>query len=142
MIEVRRVCAEDVIDIRHAVLRIGYPRETAYFDKDNLAATFHVGGFLDGKHVGVATFQREDYLGTEGYRLRGMGVLPEAQSNGVGAEMLKFGENTLLEMGVNFCWCHARIGAIYFYAHNRWERIGDIFEVPDVGLHYIMLKHL
>lgn len=142
LIEVKRVCAEDVIDIRHAVLRIGYPRETAYFDKDNHADTFHVGGFLGGRHLGVATFQKEGYHGTEGYRLRGMGVLSEARSMGVGAEMLKFGEKTLKELGVNFCWCHARIGAINFYEQNGWERVGGIFEVPDVGPHYIMFKHL
>lgn len=142
MIDVRKVRADDIIEIRHAVLRIGYPRETAYFDKDGLDTTFHIGGFLDRRHVGVVTFQKESYEDIAGYRLRGMGVLPDAQGKGVGAAMLAYGERTLCDMKVNFCWCHARIGAIGFYSQNGWERAGELFEVPDVGPHYIMLKHL
>ena len=145
MIAVREIPPELTYDIRHIVLRGGLPRESCYWDTDKVPGTFHLGGFLGERQVGVATFQTEPYPGgepdgPEEYRLRGMAVLPDARGEGVGTLMLKAGEDRARRLGIAALWCDARIGAVEFYKRNGWAVASAQFDIPTAGPHYRMRK--
>ncbi len=144
MISVKPISAVETVSIRHSVLRAGQPVETCSWDRDSDADTFHLGGYLDGRHVGVCTFQREPFPGEDApiYRLRGMAVLPEARGEGVGALMLAAGEDRVRNMGVPEVWCDARIGAVPFYQKCGWEIVSGLFEIEGVGPHHRMRRNL
>lgn len=144
MISVREIPTIDTYAIRHSVLREGMPIESCYWDTDENEGTFHLGGFINGTQTGVSTFQKEMFpdTGENAYRLRGMAVLPESRSEGIGSLMLLAGEDRVRNMGFKLIWCHARIGAVAFYQRNGWKTIGDVFDIPTAGPHYLMTKDL
>ena len=39
-------------------------------------------------------------------------------------------------------WCNARENAVNFYKKNRYQIIGESFNIKDIGLHYLMYKVL
>ncbi|MDR1669051.1 MAG: GNAT family N-acetyltransferase [Oscillospiraceae bacterium] len=145
MISVKPIPRELTYDIRHAVLREGLPRESCYWDTDTLPGAFHLGGWLEGRQAGVATFQPEadpDEPDVPAYRLRGMAVLPDARGCGVGALMLLSGEDRVRQTGITRLWCDARIGAVGFYRKHGWESVGEAYDIPTAGLHCRMKKKL
>jgi GNAT superfamily N-acetyltransferase len=145
MIVVREIPPGLTYDIRHIVLRQGMPRESCYWETDRLPGAFHLGGWVEDRMAGVATFQPEEdpeYPGRPAYRLRGMAVLPEMRKQGVGALMLLTGEDRIFQMGIAGLWCDARIGAVDFYLSHGWTRHGELFDIPTAGPHYRMRKTL
>lgn len=132
-------------DIRHIVLRDGLPRESCFWETDRLPGVFHLGGWIDNRQVGTATFQPDhnpDFPEEPAYRLRGMAVLPDARGFGVGALMLLTGMDRVRQLGVPLLWCDARIGAVPFYTRYGWVQYGECFEIPSAGTHYRMRKTL
>lgn len=144
MISVKPIKTEDTISIRHAVLRAGKPVETCYWEGDGDADTFHIGGFLDGEQVGVCTFMKVPFPGSDEpiYRLRGMAVLSDHWRAGVGALMLAAGEDRVRGLGVDHIWCEARLNAVPFYEKFGWEIVGERFDIHGIGPHYRMRKDL
>src|ERR1051325_11728212 len=86
---------EDIVDLRHVVLREGLPRSEAIFKGDELPTSHHFAAFADGKCVGCATFHLNEWEGKPAYQLRGMATAPELRSGGIGTELLKLAEETL-----------------------------------------------
>ena len=80
MIQVRRARPEEVIDLRHAVLRAGLPRETAVFPGDDAPDTVHVVA-VDGTGgiVGCATMLKNSWQAEGVWQVRGMAVSPTLQ---------------------------------------------------------------
>lgn len=135
---------EEIVGLRHAVLRPGLPVESAAFDGDDDAATLHAGAFdAAGDCVGCASFMREDYEGRPAYRLRGMATRGDAQQRGVGRRLLAFcTEWILANSDVRLLWCNARIEACGFYEREGWRIDSEVFEIPTVGPHYRMVREV
>ncbi len=144
MIAVKPILSEDTVDIRQKVLRAGLSPDTCRWSEDDALTTFHLGGFLNDRLVGVSTFQKEPFPGDgdADYRLRGMAVLSELRGQGVGSLMLLAGEDRLRGRGYAAIWCQARVAAVPFYQKNGWVSLGDVFDVPGVGPHFLMIKDL
>ncbi len=64
------------------------------------------------------------------------------RSKGFGKMLVKEAEQILLDKNVNFIWCKARVSARGFYKSLNYKIIGDLFDVPKVGKHYLMFKDL
>lgn len=144
-IKIRQIKGVDTIPIRHAILRKGKPVEACPIPQDNLDSTFHFGLFHKNKLVGVSTFvmDKSSYFNDlKQYRLRAMAVLEDYQGNNLGKQLLTHGVNFLKEKNINRLWFNARISAINFYKNNGFETIGDIFDIQNVGEHYVMHKKL
>lgn len=145
-IEVRRITAYETLAVRWPVLRSGFPRESAVFDGDEAPATLHLGGFIEGRLVGVASIyavampERREV--SEAWQLRGMATLPEVRSFGVGRALLMACEAAARERGAQFVWCNARVTAAEFYRKNGWLVSGAEFDIPTVGPHYRMFREL
>lgn len=76
------------------------------------------------------------------YQLRGMAVLEEYQGKGVGKILLTFAENLAKEKDTQTLWMNARVSALDFYRNSGYKILGEVFEVPGIGPHYVMFKKL
>jgi predicted GNAT family N-acyltransferase len=141
---IRQARTEEVIDLRHAILRTGLPRELAYFDGDEEATTHHVVAELDRKVVGCATVLQRPWNGVPAWQVRGMAVAPEIRGGGIGAMLLHELER-IVERDANHSlqlWCNARVPARRFYEQHGWVVASDEFEIQHAGPHVKMVKRL
>lgn len=145
-VQIRRARADEVVDLRHVILRAGLGRATAEFDGDHDAQTIHIAGFTtENVVVACASFLRRDHPDSRepAWQLRGMAVRQDLQGRRLGARLLEFGERAIREHdGPRLLWCNARIPAAAFYERNGWTRQGDEFIVETAGPHVRMFKRL
>jgi GNAT superfamily N-acetyltransferase len=134
---------EDVIDLRHVVLREGLPRSEAIFKGDELPTSHHFAAFADGKCVGCATFHLNEWEGRPAYQLRGMATDSGFRSGGIGTALLELAEETLRKAGpIRQLWCNARTPALNFYKKQGWKVVSEEFFIPTAGPHFRMIKTL
>lgn len=142
-IEVRAATADEVIELRHAVLRPGFPREAAIFPLDRDPATHHFVAIADGgRIVGCVTISRPRPIGddVDAIQLRAMAVAEDFRSAGIGRKLLaRVDEHVrLLPPPRPLLWCNARVGAIRFYERCGWTVVSDVFDSPPAGPHVKM----
>jgi GNAT superfamily N-acetyltransferase len=134
---------EEIIDLRHVVLREGLPRSEAIFKGDEAPTSLHFAAYADEKCVGCATFHLNEYEGKPAYQLRGMATDPEFRSGGIGTTLLKLAEDTLRAAGpIRQLWCNARTPALHFYKKQGWKVVSEEFFIPTAGPHVRMTKSL
>tara|TARA_R110002033_G_scaffold141375_4_gene179966 strand:- start:33071 stop:33529 length:459 start_codon:yes stop_codon:yes gene_type:complete len=141
----RQITAQETYRVRHAVLRKGKPIESCVFEGDDLATTFHIGGFVSDKLVAVASFYKkknEKYSFSNAAQLRGMAVLGAYHGCGYGQQLLLYSEQLLTEKKVHVLWMNARIAALGFYSKLNYQTIGTVFDIPKVGEHFVMFKKM
>jgi len=144
-ITIKQISSIETYLVRHPVLRAGRPIEDCEFSGDNLESTIHLGLYYNNTLAGVATFLKQDNsVFNEGsnYQLRGMAVLKRHQGKKLGKALLKHGEALLKSKGISLVWFNAREVAISFYKRNGYTIIGDSFEIPIIGIHFVMYKKL
>lgn len=145
---VRACSSEEIIDLRHRVLRQGLPREAAIFAGDRESGSIHFAAFAtrDGDESAVccATFHVEPYQQEPAWRLRGMATDAEFRGQGVGRAVLSFAQEQLLERapGRRLLWCNARLAAVPFYEAQGWQVVSELFDIPTAGPHHVMVKRL
>jgi GNAT superfamily N-acetyltransferase len=130
--------AEDLVPLRHAVLRPTLTVDTARFPGDLDPTTIHLCGRLDGRVVGCASFMAVPFEGRPAYQLRGMATDALVRGTGVGARLLAHGSRLLAERGVALMWCNARCSAIGFYERQGWRVVSAEFDIPVAGPHVQM----
>lgn len=105
--------------------------------------SFHVGCFLQGDLIGIASFNseaQENFIAHNPYRLRGMATHSDHQNKGVGRQTLEFGFAQLALRQCDFIWCNARQTAFPFYEKMGMTLHGPLFDIPTIGPHKIMYK--
>ena len=144
LVAIQQVAADDVIDLRHAVLRAGLPRDAAVFEGDDLPTTMHFGAiFEDGTLVACASFLLNSYEGQPAWQLRGMATHPDFRSLGLGGALLEAAEMMIVRKSpVRFLWCNARTPALNFYQRQGWSPVSEVFEIPTAGPHVRMTRRL
>jgi len=138
---IKFIPVDDVFNIRNIVLREGkMPAGQPRFPSDDLEGAFHLGYFVDGVLVCVASFHPENYgeFNGSGYQLRGMATLEEHRGKNIGNQLLNFAIVYLRGQKANYIWCNARKKAAAFYKNLGFEIISPEFEVPNIGPHYVM----
>jgi predicted GNAT family N-acyltransferase len=136
----RQAAFDEIIALRHAVLRPGLPPESAAFDGDDAPDTHHFGAFDGGAAVGCLSFMRRDRDG-EAHQLRGMATAAAVRGAGVGRALLAFADEALVAAtGIHGLWCNARVESIGFYERVGWVVVSDVFDVPGVGPHRVMVR--
>jgi len=144
-IKIEVITGEQTLPVRHAVLRKGKPIEACPIPEDNLETTYHFGLFYNKKLVAVSSFVADKspyFEESNQYRLRAMGVLEDYQGLKLGRQLLNFGVHFLKEKNVERLWFNARIIAVNFYKNNGFDTIGNIFDIPKVGDHFVMHKKI
>ena len=139
---IRRISGPEVIDLRHTVLREGLPRETAIFPGDDDPNARHYGAFENGRLLGCVTLHPSKWEDSPAFQLRGMAVVPDLQSRGIGKSLIDFLEQDLSANPIRQLWCNARVPAADFYSKLGWRIVSDVFEIPTAGPHVRMTKCL
>ena len=152
-LEIRQLSAEQVRQMRHTVLRPHQPPEQLVYPKDDIEQTFHLGAYVDGKQVSIASFLYDDHpeLRSPGfqYRIRGMATLPEYRAQGLGTKLIEVGVDIIKE-NISIVtegekrriWCNARESAFEFYEKCGFEIVGEMFEIEGIGSHKIMWREV
>lgn len=136
---------KDIIELRHLVLRTGRPIETCNFSGDDKSDTFHFSAIAANQVVGCVSFmnaKHQSFNVDSSYQLRGMAVSNLHRGMKVGARLLSYAENVLLEKGLDFIWCNVREKAVPFYQKQSYKCHSDFFEIPEIGSHVVMYKFL
>src|SRR5688572_13633278 len=89
-VQVREAALDDVIDLRHRVLREGLPRESAVFAGDQDPGSRHFAAVCDGRVVGCATLHASRWQDEPAWQLRGMATAPDFRGRRIGRAMLAF----------------------------------------------------
>ena len=143
MIVIKEIKAEDTYPIRKSILRKGMT--LSYEMKgDQESETLHLGLFESGQLFCIGSFMKSSYKLFNGvqYQLRGMAAVKSAQGKGFGKLLLEEAEKTLKNQGVEILWCNARTVALGFYKKLGYQTVGDVFQVEQVGPHFLMFKKL
>lgn len=133
----QQVSLSDVIPLRHRVLRAGQALETCYFEGDEAPVTKHYAWIEDGLICSIATVMYSPKLLDDemtSFQLRGVATEPEMAGSGLGS---KFLQSLHQEIGASW-WCNARAVAVSFYKRNGLVVVGSPFDIPGIGLHYVM----
>lgn len=143
MIVIREIKAEDTYPIRKSILRNGMTLSHE-MSGDHEAETLHLGLFQAGELVCVGSFMKASKAIFEGsqFQLRGMASTNNSQGKGFGKLLLTEAEKTLKNQGVEILWCNARTIALGFYKKLGYQIVGDVFQVEQVGPHFLMFKKL
>ncbi len=134
--------SQDLYPLRHEVLWQHKPESECGIEPDTLETTFHIGA-LDEKStiIGTSTFILETNPAIEAekqYRLRAMATHPSSRGSGLGKEMIRKAMGMLKEKGIEVLWCDARLKASGFYKNLGFKTKGDVYQVPEIGPHYLM----
>ncbi len=147
------ITLEAAFELRRAVLRPWLTLQEARAPYAGVDEHFHVGAKAEGQVVGTAGFVTEtqpDYDGTvfrtRQWRLRGMATEPAFQGCGLGSRVLDFGIGelarrlTLRGEARAVLWCNGRTPAQSFYERHGFRAIGEVFETPGTGPHYVFWR--
>ena len=142
-VELRPARMEEVIDLRHVVLREGLPRSEAIFPGDELPTSRHYAAFHDGRTVCCVTLHASQWEGEPAWQLRGMATSDDFRGRGIGKTLMGMLEaDVRANSPVHLLWCNARVPAARFYQEQGWTIRSDVFEIPTAGPHYRMSKRL
>jgi len=146
-ITICRVSIEQIIQLRHRLLRAGLPAEAAQFPGDSDSTTWHVGVFYpsppdeNAPAVSCASFMLNSYKEEPAWQLRGMCTDNPHQGRGFGGKLLMCAQAAILKVSnVRFFWCNARVPALPFYQKHGWVVDSEVFDIPTAGPHRKMVK--
>lgn len=141
---IRTASAQEVLDLRHRVLRTGLSREEASFDGDEDPLTRHFAAVDQaGTVAGCATIMLSTWEGKTAWRLRGMAVEEGWRSKGVGSALLRAIDASITTdatLPVPQLWCNARTPAVAFYKRNGWVVASEEFDIETAGPHFRMTR--
>jgi GNAT superfamily N-acetyltransferase len=143
-VEFRITTVDEILPLRHAILRAGRPIETARFAGDDDPRSLHLAGISGRRMIACLTFLPHPLDDRPAWQLRGMAVGDQFQGQGIGGRLLAHAEQLLRQpSGAKIlCWCNARVTAARFYESHGWQRLGEAFDIPEVGAHIRMSKIL
>jgi len=137
-VQVREVPLARTRALRQAVLR---PHERVEdMAAHEPAGAFAVGAF-DGEALVAVGFIAAD--GEPGaWRVRAMATEPHARGGGAGRAVLDALVAHARAHGGSRVWCNARVGARSFYERAGWRIASEEFEIPGIGIHFVMERSL
>ncbi len=140
---IRAIEAAQTRALRSAILRPNRPPEDSIYPSDDARDALHLGTFDGDKIVGIASIYRESWpldANFKAYRLRGMAVDPAFQRRGIGAALVREALGHIKAQGGEVLWCNAREIALDFYRALGFESVGNEFEIPGIGPHFLMRR--
>jgi GNAT superfamily N-acetyltransferase len=143
--ELRRIPAAETRYLRHVVLRPHQRPEELVYPGDDAPDTVHLGLYVEGQQLGVASLYREARPGSPSsteWRLRGMAVLASQQGKGYGGRPAPGLHRSRGASWRHPLWCNARTTASGFYTGLGFVVEGQEFELPGIGPHYLMWRGL
>ncbi len=148
-IAITRITAAGTRPLRHAVLRPDKPAAQLINPGDDAPEAVHFGAILDDEIVGIATIYREPMPDDErseqaskSWRLRGMATAAKVRRTGLGGKLLQACIDHVCANDDVLLWCNARLIAVEFYKAHGFQTRGELFDIPPIGLHYVMWREV
>ena len=143
VIDIREISPEMTLPIRREVLRNNsIPINSCQFEWDFHKESFHLGAFIGNKIIGIISMLNTAENHLDKRRLRGMAVVNSHQKMGIGSKLIDKAEELLMSKNVSFIWLKARECAMDFYKKKGYEKVGNSFNIPEIGLHFRCEKKL
>lgn len=142
---VGEISAHETHDLRHRYLRPEEPMSAVDYAEDGNPGAIHFGYTLDGRLVGVASLYHEPSPvegGTSDWRLRGMVVEQDQRGGGIGRALIDRCIEHIAPRGGRRIWCNARMTVSRYYEQVGFAGVGDVFELPRIGPHRLMVREL
>src|SRR5690606_879618 len=127
MIQIKKISADEAIDLRHQILRMNLPKKESIFEGDYDKTTLHLGAFHKK--------ETEAFKVNPVYRLTGLSVDETFRGKGIGSKLIEKGLSILSEKQSIFVWCFARDTAIDFYKKNGFLLKIQQVIIPNIGSH-------
>ena len=137
MLEIRSATFEEILNLRHAVLRAGRPLESAYYPGDESGAGVHWGAWSGSELTACVSLYSVEGPSTQ---LRGAATAPHWRNQGIGEALMRAAIAAWWadERAPRDLWCNARVAAITLYERLGFVAEGERFEFPQVGPHQRM----
>lgn len=142
---IRPVAVEEVRPLRQAILRPHLPPEYSVYAGDEAAEALHLGAFVDGRLVGVASALHEARPGEAdagAWRLRGVAVLEPFRGHGVGRRLVEACVAHARAQGGTRLWFNAAARARVFYERMGFKVEGEELVSPETGPYYFMWREI
>ncbi len=142
-IKVKKITYLETFPVRSAVLRQGKPIETCFFLGDDANDSTHFGLFVNDNLTGVASVfkvNNDNFDKNMQFQLRGMAVLDGFQGLGYGNLILEEVCKFVKAENADVLWFNAREKAVPFYQNFGFSILGNSFEIPEIGTHFVMFK--
>lgn len=140
--DVRPITAVETRPLRQQVLRPQQSVEEMVFGCDAHPDALHLGAFQRGRLIGITSVAPSPMPGIEAepgaWQMRGMAVLPGAQGQGVGRQLVDACVAHVKSQGAHTLWCNGRTSALAFYTRLGFTAIGEEFVVPHSGPHFVL----
>src|SRR5207248_503103 len=142
----RRAAIDEIYQLRFNVLR---PKQTPiklHFDGDGAEPpqTWHFGAFTpERRNIACLTLFASEWESRPAIQLRGMAVVPEFRSTGMGRKLLLTAQAAVANDPAARdwqWWCNARTEAIGFYEKLGWQIASEEFMIEGVGPHKKMVR--
>jgi GNAT superfamily N-acetyltransferase len=140
---IKEIQSSETYLVRQEELRKGKPLETCHFEGDDEKTTKHFGIELNEKIIGIVSVYQVNsqlFFNENQFQIRGMAVLEAHQQKGYGALLIERAEKYCFEKNASVIWFNAREKAVPFYEKNGYQTKGNSFEIPEVGIHFVMFK--
>jgi predicted GNAT family N-acyltransferase len=144
-VRIEQVRVEVVRRLRGEVLRPGLPTQLSIYPSDALPEAQHFAAWFNNKIIGVASIHPEPLRGFENekaWRLRGMAVAVDFQGKGIGKLILHQCLHFIKQFNAEILWCNGRTNALGFYQSFGFVTLGDQFQVPHSGAHFVMILQI
>src|SRR5690625_7224126 len=109
---IKQITPEETYEIRESVFQKKHKNDTYQYESDHFKGSFHLGAFIDGQLVSVASFLRENnnlFEEIHQYSLQGMATLEEYKGQQIGSKLIKYGEKVLKQKHERLLWCYAKL---------------------------------
>lgn len=144
--QIRTISADETLALRQAVLRQHQETHECVFAHDTDAESFHLGAFAGGQLIAISSFLKDSHPDLpqpeSQFRIRGMATLPDYRKQGIGMALLTEGLSRLRQRHATSVWCNARETALGFYKRAGFVTVGERFELPGIGAHYVMWREV
>lgn len=137
MLTIRPATFDEILALRHAVLRAGRPLESAYYPGDERGDGRHWGAWMSEELVACVSLYTVEGPSTQ---LRGAATAPAWRRQGIGETLMRTAIADWWADGAapRDLWCNARVAAVTLYERLGFVAEGERFEVPQIGPHQRM----
>lgn len=145
MLNLQPISIEAIRAVRQALLKPGLPPEEAVFAGDDDLRTLHLGALEGQQIIGIASFIPAKCwmsLNPHQWQLRGMATIAAVRNHGIGGQILEAGIALVQDKGGELVWCNGRTRARSFYERHSFVALGDEFNLPHTGPHFLFVRPL
>jgi len=108
-----------------------------YGEVDRIDSTTHIVLTMHDQEIACATIMKVEREGGFGYRIRGMAVDEAYRGLGFGRRLMEACQGLAQELETGL-WCNARKHAIPSYVACGFAQVGEEFDIPNIGPHYVL----